>query len=95
MTVNWDAVANVTGEVVTLLGPIASLAVPGAAEAIALGTKILQGVIASEPAAVALYNQILSGTPPTPAQLQQFEADYQDAYATLHRDIAARLAALP
>ncbi len=95
MSVNWDAVANVAGEVVKLLEPIAAAAVPGAAEAIAIGTKIVQGVIAAEPTAVALYEQIKSGTPPTPAQLQQFEADYEDAYQTLRRDIAARLAALP
>jgi len=91
----WDTVATVVGDVVTLLTPIAEAALPGAAEAIALGTKIVQGVLSAEPTAVALFNQIKSGTPPTVTQLQQFEADYEASYQQLRADIAAKLAALP
>jgi hypothetical protein len=94
MTTLDDITKGVT-TVVDVLAPVASVAFPQAAVAIAIGSKIIQGVIAAEPTAIALFNQIKGGTPPTPAQLAQFSADYETAYQKLNADIAAKLAALP
>jgi len=94
-TPSWQTISNDVVDVVTALAPFASAAFPGAGIAISIGTKILQGAIALEPTAVALINQIKAGTPPTVAQLQQFDADYEAAYQKLKGDIAAKIAALP
>jgi len=94
----WDEiVAGVNGFVTAIapLVPVAEVAFPGGAAAISIGEKIVQGVIAAEPTAVALYNQIVGGTPPTAAQLQAFEDGYEADYLTLKADIAKQLAALP
>lgn len=95
MTQTWENIAQTVGTVVTVLAPIVSAAVPGAAAAIAIGTKIVQGVIAAEPTAVALYNRITSGEQVTAAELQQYASAYEDAYQRLAKDIADKLAALP
>lgn len=94
-TLDWATIAADAGKVVAALAPIAESALPGASAAIALGAKIVQGVMDAEPTAVALFNQIKSGTPPTPEQLQQYASDYETAYQKLNADIAAQLAALP
>jgi hypothetical protein len=86
-----NIVADVT-TVVSALAPIAETLDPALAPAIAIGTKIVQGVLATEPTAVALYNQLKAGTPPTAAQLTQFQSAYESAYQKLNADIAAKLA---
>lgn len=91
----WDDISKVISTVVTVLSPIASPVVPGAAAAIAIGTKIIQGVIAAEPTAVALFNRIKSGEQVSAAELQQYASDYEAAYQQLAKNIADRLAAMP
>ncbi|MBI3678465.1 MAG: hypothetical protein HY243_17800 [Proteobacteria bacterium] len=90
---DFDKIAQDAAAVVTALEPLIVAAVPEAAAAVAIGAKIVQGAIALEPAALALYNQIKAGTPPTTAQIQNFETDYEAAYRQLRSDIAAQLGA--
>ena len=59
---------------------------------IAVLSKVLTGVAALEPTAVALWNQISSGTPATAAQLQIDETDAHAALAQLDTDIEAKIA---
>jgi Na+/glutamate symporter len=92
---DWTSIAQGAANVATLLAPLVGAAFPGASIAIEMGTKIIQGVIAGEPTAIALYNRIKNGEVPTPAELQQFSDDYEASYQRLKRDIAAKLAALP
>ena len=94
-TINWDEVATIANDAVKFLGPIAAAAVPGSAAAIAIATQIIQGVVAAEPAAIALYNQITSGTDVTPDQLQAYIADNEASYAELQAAIALKLAQTP
>ena len=89
---NWQ---SITSEVVSVVSALASLAVPGAGPAISLGTKIVQGVIAEAPAAIALFEQIKSGKTPTPAELKSFADAYEADYQALHADIQQRLAQMP
>lgn len=98
MDINWDKIADQVHGVVNRLAPYAQpivtgveAVVPEIAPAIALGTKIIQGVIAGEEAAVELYNSITTGTPPTKEQLQEFFGNYEDAYKELDADIAEAL----
>lgn len=95
MTQTWENIAQTVGTVVTALAPIVSAVVPGAAAAIAIGTKIVQGVIAAEPTAVALFNRIKSGEQVTAAELQQYASDYEAAFQMLAKDLSDKLAALP
>jgi hypothetical protein len=89
---NWDQISQDVSAVVNFLAPIASAALPGAAVAISLGQKIIQGVIAEEPAALSLYSQIRSGATPTQDDLAKFAADYETAYQELNADINEKLA---
>src|SRR5438132_516917 len=89
---DWNAIAADTGKVVAALAPFAMAADPALGGAVAIGVKIVQGVIANEPAAVALYQQIRGGTPPTAAQLQKYASDYETSYQKLNADINAKLA---
>lgn len=92
---DWTSIAQGTADVAKLLAPLVGAAFPGASVALEIGTKIIQGVIAAEPTALALYNRIKNGAVPTPAELQQFSDDYEASYQRLKRDIAAKIAALP
>lgn len=87
-----DEIAVAVSAVVSTLAPIAETAFPEAAAALAIGTKIVQGVLAAEPTAVALYKQIMGGTVATPAQLNDFAAAYEASYQKLNADIAAKMA---
>lgn len=95
MTTTWETVAQTAMDVVTALTPFVTAFAPGASEGLAIGVKIAQGVLAEVPAAISLFEQIKSGTPPTPEQIKAFENDYEAAYQTLRAEIAAKLAALP
>jgi hypothetical protein len=90
---DFDKFAEEASAVVTALEPLIVAAVPEAAAAVAIGARIVQGVIALEPTALALYNQIKAGTPPTKDQIASFEQQYEAAYRQLHDDIAVQLAA--
>lgn len=92
-TTTLTQIANTTGEVVSALAPLITALAPGAAEAVSIGVKIVQGVIAGVPEAIALFDQIKSGTPPTPDQLKAFSDQYEADYQALHADIQERLAA--
>src|ERR1700704_4254269 len=95
MSSSFEDIAKSVGNVVVALAPIVSVAVPGAAAAIMIGTKSIQAVLAAEPTAVALFNRIKSGEQVTPAELQQYASDYEAAYQQLAKDIADKLAAMP
>lgn len=90
---NWDAIASTASEALTLLTPVIEAAVPGAAAGIAIATKIANGVIDAEPTAVALYNQIKSGTPPTQDQVKALNDAYEASWKALHDDLTAQIAA--
>lgn len=94
MTLNWTTISNYVTEGVTILAPIAEAAVPEAAAGIAIADKIIAGLIAAEPTAVALVEQIQAGTPPTQTQMSEYYANYQADDDALNADIAAHLAAL-
>lgn len=87
-----ETIVSDVSSVVGALAPIAETLDPALAPAIAIGVKIVQGVLSAEPTAVALYNQIKAGTPPTADQLKQFQADYETAYQQLQADISTKLA---
>jgi len=92
---NWETIAKQVVDVVNALSPLANAAFPGAGAALSIGTKIVQGVIDEVPAAVQLYDQIVNGHQVTPAELKQFEADYEAAYQKTRDDIRKKLDALP
>ena len=79
---NVDSVLNAIAPILDVLDP----AIGGTLTVIA---GILSGVAAAEPTAVALYQQVTSGTPPTPAQLQAYETAGAAADAQLRADIIA------
>lgn len=89
-----EQISSVLSLVLTSLAPVVSAAAPASAVAIGIGLKIINGVLAAEPAAVALYKQITSGTPVTAAQLQQYIDENDAANAKTDADIDAALAAL-
>lgn len=94
----WQRIMDNVTAFVDAATPIADMvaaADPALAPAIAIGEKLLQGVIAEEPTAVNFWKQFQSGTPPTQAQLTQWAADYDASYSKLKADIATQLAALP
>ena len=84
-------VAEKAASIVDMLAPVAETLDPALAPALTIAQKVVHGVIAGVPEAIALYNQIKSGSQPTPEQLIQFEADYEDAYQQLQADIRAKL----
>ncbi len=93
MSSTWEEmVARGVSAMITTVSPVIYVADPAAGAIITLGSKILSGLVAAEPEAVALVNQIMSGTPPTPAQLAAYAASYEAAYQQLNDDIAAKLA---
>lgn len=92
---DWAALAAQVNNLVVAAEPAIDMVAPGAGSALHIAESIFQGAIAGAPTAIALVNQITSGTPATPAQLQQYSADYEASYQKLKADIAAKLAALP
>lgn len=92
---NWNKIASGVADIVSAAEPFVSAAFPGASAALSIAEKILQGVIAAEPTAVALYERITSGEVPTPDELQKYAAAYEASYQKLKADLAAKIAALP
>jgi hypothetical protein len=87
-----DTVITDVSKVVKTLAPFIEAAIPTAAPAIAIAVAIIQGVIVAEPIAVALFNQIMAGTPATPAQLAVYISANNLANAQTDADIASALA---
>lgn len=94
MSLDWDEIAHSVASGVNALAPIAASFVPGAAPAILIVEKIISGLIAAEPAAIALVKQIQSGEVPTQTQLAQYYTQYQSDDDALKADIEAHLAAI-
>lgn len=67
------------------------LAAPEAAPAVSVGEKIVQGVLAGTPEAVALYQQVTTGTPLSADQVKALEVSYEADYQQLKADIATKL----
>ena len=86
---SWTTLAEDVADVVTLLEPVLATVTPAGAAAVAVASKIVTGLAAAEPEAVALVATIKSGATPTAAQLATYASDYQAAYAQLDTDIAA------
>lgn len=92
---DWKQIANTVADLVSAAAPVLDVVAPGAASAVHIADRILQGVLASEPTALSLYSRIKSGEVPTPTELQQYANDYEASYQRLRADIAKKLAALP
>lgn len=95
---NFDQITKAVSDFVTAAAPIVNAGVaafaPEAAAGVSIAEKLIQGVLDEEPAAKALYDQVVGGTPLTAEQVKAFEADYESAYQKTKADIAAKLAAL-
>ncbi len=93
---DWDKVTQAASAFISAAEPIVNAAVavaaPEAAAGLAIGEKILQGVLDEEPAAKALYDQVIGGTPVTQDQVKALEATYEADYQKTKADIAAKLA---
>lgn len=87
-----SSIAQAVAEILQALAPFLSSGNTNLPPIIAIAMQIIQGVIALEPAAIALWEQIMGGTPPTPAQLAQFISTNETANAKTDSDIAAALA---
>lgn len=94
MTIDWNEISADVSAGINLLAPFAETLAPEAAPAISIINKIIQGAMAAEPVALALVDQIKSGTPPTQTQLSQYYANYQADDDALKADIEAHLATL-
>lgn len=94
MSLNWEVIAEKVSEGVAVLAPIVSAAFPEAAVAAGIINKVVQGLMAAEPTAVALVKQIQSGAPATPDQLAQFYSTYTHDDDALKANIDAHIAAL-
>lgn len=96
---NWDNIAaqvsNFLNAAAPLVNGVVATFAPEASAGLSISEKLLQGVIAAEPTAVALVQQVANGTPLTGAQIAAFEANYETDYQKTKADIAAALAALP
>lgn len=68
--------------------------IPGAAAGISIGKKLLDAIIAAEPAAVDLYKRIKSGETPTESELQRYFDEEDEAYKRYKAASAARRAEL-
>jgi hypothetical protein len=90
-----DTVAGIASEAITVLSPVISVLLPGAGVGITIAGKLIQGFIDNEPTAVALYNQIISGTPVTDAQLQAYIDKYHYDDDKLNADLEAAKARVP
>ena len=87
---DWNSVQGQIKQAVGIFAPLIEAAVPSAAPAAAIVAKVIAGVAAAEPAAVALYHQIVGiGPDPTAEELAAFAA-YEGDYQALHADIAAK-----
>lgn len=93
MAIDWEAIASEATAALKLIEPILTAADPAAGAALTVAEKIAQGVLAAEPVAVALFDQIKSGKIPTPDELKAAMDAYETSYQTLRSDIAAKLAA--
>lgn len=82
------SIANQTSAILAALEPVLTAAVPPAGAAIAIASKIAAGVAEAEPAAIALYDQIIGGEIPDEADMLRYAADYEVAYQALHAELA-------
>ena len=81
-------VSDVTA-ILDALAPVVDVIDPAIGAALTLVQKIASGVVAAEPTAVGLYASLTSGTPPTEAQLTEYAAAYDAAFAKLNTDLQA------
>lgn len=92
MSATTDNILSAVGSAVNALAPFVGALLPEAAAGIAIGSKIIQGVIALEPTAVSLYNRIISGAQVSISELQSYVDTYHADDDKLAADIAAALA---
>lgn len=86
-----DTVANAIPIIQTIIGVLAPEAIP----AFTVASNVYKGLVAALPEAESLWTQIQSGTAPTDAQLQEYEAAELTAYDQVMADIQAKITASP
>lgn len=91
MTIDWSSVTSIVSQGVNVLAPLVEAADPALGVSVGIISKVVAGVAAAEPSAVALYNRLTSGQPVTPEELKQFASDYEAAYQQLNADINVKL----
>ena len=84
-----SSIATDASAILNALTPIVNVIDPAIGTALALVQKIASGVAAAEPTAVGLYTMLTSATPPTEAQLTEYAAAYDAAFAKLNTDLQA------
>lgn len=92
---DWAAVADQATAAISAMAPLIDTLIPGASEGILLAERLAQGVIVAEPTAVALFNQVIGGTPISAAQMQTYSQNFDTGDDKLRDDIQARIDALP
>lgn len=90
--IDWAKVLDDVNSGVQVLAPVVGALLPETAVAAEIIKKIIAGAAASEPAAVALYNQIIGGQDVTEDQLKAYIADNEAANDELHDEIVKQLA---
>lgn len=86
-----NTVANAVANAIPTLVTILSVLAPEAAPAATVAGNIVRGLIAGLPEAESLWAQIKSGTVPTQAELEAYEAAELSAYDTVMGDIATAM----
>jgi len=77
---DFGYVAKVLGTEFDVMKTVLHVMVPGIGDAIETAIGIAKGVVAGVPAAVALYRQFQSDTPPRQSQLDAYAKTEQAAY---------------
>lgn len=98
MDIDLDKAAATASSIILNLAPVLETGATLAGQpeiAVGIGTaeKLLLGALAGEPAANALVQQIIGGTPATAAQVAAYEATDMSAYAKSKADLTAAIAA--
>lgn len=93
MSIDWSKVASGVATAVNLVAPAVELIAPETTVAIEVAKRIIVGAAAAEPAAVALYNQIIGGQTPTADDIKAYIVDNDNANQELHDEIAKQVLA--
>ena len=89
--IDWQKLGSDVAVIAEAVSPL----FPGASAAIAIGAKIVQGVVEGVPTAIALYDQVVLGQGVTADDVAKFRAAYVAADDKLEADIEAALKVTP
>ena len=90
---DFEKLAAEVSAVISAVTPVVDVLAPGASKIVNIATGVLKAAVAGGHDAVALINQIKSGTPVTADQMAALDAAYDQAEARLEADAAAADAA--